>query len=85
MYEKAYRIKQENIERNIALQAWMNQAVQATKGKGKNVRSLYRNFDEFYNAKTQFESIFRPNRPKKKRLSLADKNRLLNQRKRGGN
>lgn len=85
LHETAYRIKQENIERNMAMQAWMNQTVQATKGKGRNARSAYKAFDDFYNSKECFEAIFNPPKPKKKkRLSLADRNRLLNQ-KRGGN
>lgn len=85
LFETAYRIKQENIERNMAMQAWMNQTVQATKGKGKNTRSAYKTFNDFYNSEERFEAIFIPPQQKEeKRLSLADRNRLLN-RKKGGN
>lgn len=48
VYNTAYAIKQEDIRFNAAIQAWYNQTVQATKGKGKSVRSAYRTFNEFY-------------------------------------
>lgn len=78
----AYLIQQEDLRYHSAIQAWFNQTVQATKGKGKSARSAYKTFDDFYNHKDEFEKIFNKEEVKQvnnKRLSLADRNRRLNQ------
>ena len=77
----AYLIQQEDRRYNSAIQAWFNQTVQATKGKGKSAKSAYRTFDDFYNHKNEFDKIFKKDevKPNNKRLSLADRNRRLNQ------
>lgn len=77
----AYLIQQEDRRYNSAIQAWFNQTVQATKGKGKSAKSAYRTFDDFYNHKNEFDKIFKKDEVKQdnKRLSLADRNRRLNQ------
>ena len=46
---EAYAIKQVLKREEIALQAWYNQSVQATKGKGNHIKPLYHDFDDFYN------------------------------------
>nr|DAK34265.1 MAG TPA: hypothetical protein [Caudoviricetes sp.]DAX94814.1 MAG TPA: hypothetical protein [Caudoviricetes sp.] len=82
IYNTAYLIKQEDMRYHSAIQAWFNQTVQATKGKGKSARSAYRTFDDFYNHKNEFDKIFKKDEVKQvnnKRLSLADRNRRLNQ------
>ena len=81
IYNMAYLIKQEDRRYNSAIQAWFNQTVQATKGKGKSAKSAYRTFDDFYNHKKEFDKIFKKDevKPNNKRLSLADRNRRLNQ------
>lgn len=80
IYNTAYLIQQEDRRYNSAIQAWFNQTVQATKGKGKNAKSAYRTFDDFYNHKNEFDKIFNKKEVKpQKRLSLADINRQLNQ------
>ena len=82
IYNTAYLIQQEDRRYNSAIQAWFNQTVQATKGKGKSARSAYRTFDDFYNHKDEFDKIFNKEQVKQvnnKRLSLADRNRRLNQ------
>lgn len=82
IYNKAYLIQQEDMRYHSAIQAWFNQTVQATKGKGKSARSAYRTFDDFYNHKEEFDKIFRKEDIKQvnnQRLSLADRNRRLNQ------
>ena len=58
--------------------AWFNQTVQATKGKGKNTRSIYKNFDDFYNWEQEIENIFNP-KEEKTQHSLADVNELMNE------
>lgn len=84
IYTKAFEVIRQERDLSLAKQAWFNQSVQATKGIGKNVKSAYKCFDDFYDNKKAFESIFNHEEPKKenKKLSLADKNRLLN--KKGG-
>lgn len=82
IYNMAYLIQQEDMRYHSAIQAWFNQTVQATKGKGKSARSAYRTFDDFYNHKNEFDKIFKKEEVKQvnnKRLSLADRNRRLNQ------
>lgn len=81
IYNKAYLIQQEGMRYHSAIQAWFNQTVQATKGKGKSAKSAYRTFDDFYNHKEEFDKIFKKDdvKPNNKRLSLADRNRRLNQ------
>lgn len=81
IYNTAYFIKQEDLRYHSAIQAWFNQTVQATKGKGKSAKSAYRTFDDFYNHKNEFDKIFKRDeiKPNNKRLSLADRNRRLNQ------
>ena len=82
IYNTAYLIQQEDMRYDSAIQAWFNQTVQATKGKGKSARSAYKTFDDFYNHKDEFDKIFNKEEVKQvnnKRLSLADRNRRLNQ------
>ena len=81
IYNTAYLIQQEDMRYHSAIQAWFNQTVQATKGSGKSARSAYRTFDDFYNHKKEFDKIFSKEEvePQNKRLSLADRNRRLNQ------
>ena len=82
IYNTAYLIQQEDLRYHSAIQAWFNQTVQATKGKGKSARSAYKTFDDFYNHKDEFDKIFNKEEVKQvnnKRLSLADRNRRLNQ------
>lgn len=79
----ANQIKRHDRQFDAAFQAWMNQQVQATKGKGKSVKSAYKTFDDFFDSKKQFEQIFIPEHEKKKkrRMTMAEKNRLLNGRR----
>lgn len=82
IYNTAYLIQQEDRRYNSAIQAWFNQTVQATKGKGKSTRSAFKTFDDFYNHKDEFDKIFKKDdvgQAKQKKMSLADKNRRLNQ------
>ena len=82
IYNTAYLIQQEDMRYHSAIQAWFNQTVQATKGKGKSARSAYRTFDDFYNHKNEFDKIFRKDdvrQVEQKKMSLADRNRRLNQ------
>ena len=88
IYNKAHLIQMEEKTRMLALQAWLNQSVQATKKSGKKQVPAYKKFDEFYNADKHFNNLFEVSsrKVKPKILTLADKNRILSQSsKEGGN
>ncbi|GBG94649.1 hypothetical protein LFYK43_11080 [Ligilactobacillus salitolerans] len=54
---EAYAIKRTLHREDIALQAWFNQTVQATKGSDKHPKPMYRKFDEFYNTEELEDEI----------------------------
>ena len=83
IYSKVFKIERQEDEFRRALSAWFNQTVQATKGSGKSVRPAYQKFSDFYDERAKFAEIFNKEKTSK-RLSLADKNRLLNKRQKGG-
>ncbi|MBF0847800.1 hypothetical protein IR145_10090, partial [Streptococcus danieliae] len=68
--------------------AWLNQAVQATRGSGKNIKSKFRNFKEFFDWSNEIENIFtqKNNKKSSKKISLAEINALANEyiEKKGG-
>jgi hypothetical protein len=78
IYHKAFKIRVKDELFLRAKAAWFNQTVQATKGKGKNTRSIYKNFDDFYNWEQEIENIFNP-KEEKSQHSLADVNELMNE------
>ena len=83
IYNMAYAIQQEDKRLNSAIQAWFNQSVKAQKGRGKSARPAFRNFEEFYNHKAEFEKIFQKEQPIQKaipqrKMDMAERNRLIN-------
>lgn len=46
---EAYQIQRVDNQENLALQAWLNQQVQATKGSSKHPKPKYQKFDDFFN------------------------------------
>lgn len=74
LYAEARHKQQDELNRRMATQAWLGQAVQATR---KNGKSVYEGFEDFYN------KMFKSDKPDKRKLSLAERNYLLNK-KRGG-
>lgn len=83
IYQLAYQIRNRDRQHDIATQAWMNQSVQATKGKGKNVKSAYKSFDDFFDVNKVNNGIFKGENKKKQNggMSIAERNRLLNERR----
>lgn len=83
IYQLAYQIRNRDRQHDIATQAWMNQSVQATKGKGKNVKSAYKSFDDFFDVNKVNGGIFKGGNKNKKKgeMSIAERNRLLNERR----
>lgn len=78
IYHKAFKIRVKDELFLRAKAAWFNQTVKATKGKGRNTRSIYKNFDDFYNWEQEIENIFNP-KDEKSQHSLADVNELMNE------
>lgn len=54
---EAFRIRQAERERQLALQAWLNQDVQAVKGSSKHPKRKYTKFDEFYDFQARTDEI----------------------------
>lgn len=50
----AHQVKQQGDQLNASYQAWQNQTAQATKGSGKNIRSAYNSFRDFYDQEKEF-------------------------------
>ena len=85
IYNQGHSIKTQEKTRLIALQAWMNQAVQRTKKRGKSAVSAFKDFNEFYDSESEFNKLFEPKISEKpKVLTLADKNRILSKRRKEG-
>lgn len=62
-----------------AKSAWFNQTVQATKGKGKNTRSIYKKFEDFYDWEQEIFNVFNPEEIEQTQHSIADINELMNE------
>lgn len=90
---EAYAIKQTLRREDIAMQAWFNQTVQATKGSDKNPKSRYQKFSDFYNTaeqedeiRAQFESDYiSKNREQQLIQERFAKLQELKQKRKGGN
>src|SRR5699024_907003 len=54
---EAYALKETYRREDMALQAWFNQTVQATKGSGKHPKPAYKNFSEFYDTEDYEDDI----------------------------
>lgn len=80
VYQKAFEIRMIDDIFLKAQGAWLGQAVQATKGKGRNIRSKFSDFRDFYDWEKEIKNIFVPeNRNVKKRRSLAEINAIANE------
>lgn len=62
-----------------AKSAWFNQTVQATKGKGKNTRSIYKKFKDFYDWEKEIFNVFNPEEIEQSQHTIADINELMNE------
>lgn len=86
LYQKAYEVKVEDNSYLQAIGAWYSQTVQATTGKGKNVKPKFKKFDEFYDHSKEFEKVFNEELRNEKiirRSRMLEANRR--QKKEGGN
>ena len=80
MYLLAHQIKAQEAELLSAKQAWFNQLVKETKKVGKEIRSVYESFDDFYDNSKIYKNIFEPQAEKEnvRKLTIADMNRRIN-------
>ena len=79
LYGLAYQIKKQDKRQDASYQSWQNQNVQATKGKGNNVRSAFRSFNDFYDAGRDFESIMTGSSPQKRPVTIAELKKRQNE------
>ncbi|RHW46817.1 hypothetical protein DS832_04835 [Bombilactobacillus bombi] len=57
LYMEAYQIKQVKLQEQLAMQAWLNQAVQATSGSKKNPKPKYKKFTQFFNSEEEIKKV----------------------------
>lgn len=53
---EAYQLQQVKRQEEIALQAFMNQSVKATKGR-KNPKPMYRKFSDFFDTQAEIDRV----------------------------
>lgn len=53
----AHQLREVDKSYEMHLQAWVNQQVKATKGKGKNTKSAYKTFKDFYDYEKQRRKV----------------------------
>jgi len=54
---EAYQLKQVKEQEKLALLAWFNQAVKATKGSAKKPKPKYTHFTDFYDAEVMIDTL----------------------------
>ena len=79
VYHKAFEIRTVDRLYLMAKNAFYNQAAKATKGKGKNIRSAYESFEDFFDYDAEIQNLFQPNKRKRKGDRMAELNRLMNE------
>ena len=63
----------------MAKNAWYSQAAKSTKGSGKNIRSAYEDFNDFFDYDTEIQNLFQPTERRRKLDRMAELNRLMNE------
>ena len=79
IYQKALEIETVDNLHMMAENAWLTQAAKATKGKGKNVRSAYKDFADFFDWDKEIQNIFKPTKRRRRLDRMAEVNRLMNE------
>lgn len=77
LYQKAFQIQTVDNLHLMARNAWMSQAAKATKGRGKNIRSAYKSFDQFFDWDGEIKHIFQPGKRRRQVDRMAEINRLM--------
>lgn len=76
----AYRLEREEQIHMLHRQSWLNQQVQATKGKGKHIRPVFESFDDFYDEERRYYMALKNESPKPtvEQNKVAEMNRRIN-------
>ena len=74
---EAYQVEQVDDKERIAIQAWLNQAVQATKGSSKHPRPYFNKFSDFYNS-TQYNSEYVAQTTSEQEKEMAKQDEIMN-------
>lgn len=85
IYTQAYRVKSEELRRNMAIQAWYSLTVKQEKKVGSKYVPKYESFDQFYNQNKEFYAVF-DQEPQEimKQPTMAEMNRILAKKSREG-
>lgn len=78
-YQKAFEIQTIDSIHLMARNAWLNQSAKATKGKGKNIRSAYSDFRDFFDWDLEIQNLFTPQKKRRKLDRISEVNRLMNE------
>lgn len=78
-YQKAFEIQTVDSIHLMARNAWLNQSAKATKGKGKNIRSAYSDFRDFFDWDLEIQNLFTPQKKRRKLDRISEINRLMNE------
>ena len=78
-YQKAFEIQTVDSIHLMARNAWLNQSAKATKGKDKNIRSAYRDFQDFFDWDLEIQNLFKPQKKRRELDRISEINRLMNE------
>ncbi len=67
---KAYALKQVDKDRDIHLQAFVNQVAKSTKQVGKKEVPVYQKFDDFFNYEEQVNKILKPEKTEEEKATI---------------
>lgn len=79
VYRRAFEIQMIDSMHLVAKNAWLTQSAKATKGKGKNIKSAYKDFKDFYDWDRELENLFTGKMLSRKVDRLSELNRLMNE------
>lgn len=75
---EAYKLKQAEQLNNLAMQAWFNQTVKATKGSSKHPKPKYEKIDDFFDyqkaiddVRSEFESDYEAKSTKSEKIAAS--------------
>ena len=81
---EAYQLQKVDRQEELALQAWFNKSVKATKGKGKHQKPYYAKFTDLYDAeehKDKVRKMFEPDYiPQTQKITHKSRQKILYER-----
>lgn len=67
---KAYALKQVDKDRDIHLQAFVNQVAKSTKQVGKKEVPVYQQFDKFFDYEKRINEILKPEKTEEEKATI---------------